>query len=171
MKNKLDWNDWPKVAKDLGHYNMRILADGTWLHEGRPIKRESLVKLFASVLRRDAQGQYWLNTPVEKGLIDVDDAPFVIGTLAVSEQDGQQVLICTTNVEDDIVIGPDHPLVMRLPIDGEVACPYVEVRNGLWAKMQRNAYYQLVDLADECDDRLVVHSLGQTFDLGAMTDT
>lgn len=169
-KQKLAWEDWPQAAKDLGHYNMRIAKDGTWFHDGREIKRHKLVKLFASVLRRDEQGQYWLNTPVEKGRIDVEDAPFIITQVDQVGSEDTPVLRCTTNVETQFDVDADHPIKIELSGGGQEPSPYALVKPGLWGRLQRSAFYHLIDQAEERDGRMILRSAGQSFDLGALDE-
>jgi hypothetical protein len=127
---------------------LRIMPDGTWLYRGSPIRRIELVKLFASVLRREADGSYWLVTPAERGRIEVDDAPFVAVELAAEGGGADQLLRVRTNVDEWLTLGPQHPLRLRPPADpapdaGPV--PYVEVRAGLEARLARPVYYELVE--------------------------
>ena len=160
-------------------YHMRIDRDGIWHHEGRPIARKPLVKLFASVLRREADGDYWLVTPVERGRIEVEDAPFVVIELAVDDRGSAQTIRVKTNLDEWVTVGPDHPLNMRFPKWGpknepnngpaEVPLPYIDVRQGLEGRLTRSAYYQLVELGDShrVDDilRYGVWSAGRFFPL------
>jgi hypothetical protein len=129
-----------------GEIDIRIARDGTWFHEGTPFARRELVRLFSTILRKDADG-FHLVTPGEKLRIRVDDAPF-LAVLLDREGDGpQQRLIFTTNVGDQTIAGPGNPI--RVEIDartGEPA-PYVHVRRGLEALISRTVYYQLADLA------------------------
>jgi hypothetical protein len=131
--------------------NLRISGDGAWLYRGSPIRRPELVKLFASVLRREADG-YWLVTPVERGRIAVDDAPFVAVELCRDGAGAAQRLRLRTNLDEWLTIGPRHPLRLRRP-KGVAAesgpAPYVEVRAGLEARLARPVYYELVELAEE----------------------
>jgi uncharacterized protein len=129
-----------------GHFNIRIARDGTWFYHGSPITRKPLVQLFASVLRRDDEGRYWLVTPVERGLIDVEDAPFTAVTLTVVGDGATQRLIFRTNLDDEVAAGSDHPIrVAAHPETGEPS-PYVRVRDGLEALIARPVFYQMVDL-------------------------
>lgn len=131
---------------------LRIMSDGTWLYRGTPINRIELVKLFASVLRREPDGSYWLVTPVERGRIEVDDAPFVAVELAAEGAGSDQTLRVRTNVDEWLTLGPDHPLVLRRPVDQAAEAgpvPYVEVRAGLEARLARPVYYELVELGQE----------------------
>ena len=129
------WN--PPFCGDL---DMRIARDGTWFYQGTPIGREALVRLFASVLRKDGD-RYFLVTPVEKVGITVEDAPFV----AVDFRREGDRLVFTTNVGDETVAGPDHPIrVTRDPETGEPS-PYVHVRADLEALIDRKSFYRLVE--------------------------
>ena len=156
------------AERDLG---LRIAGDGTWLYRGSPIQRLELVKLFATVLRREADG-YWLVTPVERGRIAVEDAPFVAVELEQSGEGAAQKLRLRTNLDEWVTIGPAHPLRLGRP-SGVVAdsgpAPYVEVRGGLEARVARSVYYELMNLAEEqlVDGRLLVGvwSEGQFFAL------
>jgi uncharacterized protein len=136
-----------------GHaFGLRIARDGRWWHEGRPIERLALVKLFASVLRRAPDGSYWLVTPVERGRIEVEDAPFVAVELAVDGAAALQQIRLRTNLDEWVTLGPDHPLRLRRSAaqGGDVALvPYVELRAGLEARLARTVYYQLVELGEE----------------------
>ncbi len=130
-------------------FDIRIAADGSWYHEGGLIGRPALVKLFASVLRREADGSYWLVTPVERGRIDVDDVPFIIVAAEFADDGRDQVIRLRSNVDDDIVLGPGHQLVMRRPPDGDDLRPYVTVRPagegrlGLEGRIARPVFYEL----------------------------
>lgn len=149
-----------------GHFNIRIARDGTWFYHGSPITRKPLVKLFASVLRRDETGRYLLVTPVERGLIDVEDAPFTAVALTASGSGRTQRLTFRTNLDDEIVAGPGNPIrVAEHPDTGEPS-PYIHVRDGLEALIARPVFYQLVDLGGgEVLDGVEVFGVwsGQTF--------
>jgi hypothetical protein len=164
----------PRQVVDHGDLDMRIARDGTWFYRGSPIARPRLVKLFASVLRRDDDGIYWLVTPVERGRITVEDAPFLAVELT-SEGDGpQRQLSFRTNLDEIVAAGPDHPLRVETAANGEPA-PYILVRPGLDARLNRPVFYELVDLADaERDDSggpFGVWSGGMFFDLGDPEDS
>jgi hypothetical protein len=144
------WN--PPFCGDL---DIRVKRDGSWWYLGTPIKRERLVKLFASVLRLDADGRHYLVTPAEKIGIIVDDAPFVAVDFKVEESAGDPgdpagpVITFVTNVGDETAAGPDNPIrVMRDPVTGEPS-PYVHVRRGLEALIDRKSFYRLVDIGTE----------------------
>jgi uncharacterized protein len=132
---------------DRGELTIAIDRDGTWSYRGSPITRLPLVKLFASVLRRDADGSYWLVTPAERGRIAVEDAPFVAVELTTEGEGRDEQLIFRTNLDDIVTAGPDHPLRVEIAASGEPA-PYVLVRGGLEARLSRAVFYELVEHAD-----------------------
>lgn len=136
------WN--PPYCGDL---DIRIARDGQWWYLGTPIGRKELVRLFASVLKLE-DGRHYLVTPVEKIGITVDDAPFVAVDFEVSGQGEAQVITFETNVGDRTVAGPDNPIrVVRDPETGEPS-PYVHVRRGLEALIDRKSYYRLVEIGE-----------------------
>jgi hypothetical protein len=133
-------------------FGLKIARDGRWWHEGRPIERLALVKLFASVLRRAPDGSYWLVTPVERGRIEVEDVPFIAVELAVEGEAADQRVRLRSNLDEWVTLGSDHPLRLRRSIgDGDdgALIPYVELRDGLEARLARPVYYQLVELGEE----------------------
>ena len=140
-----------------GEIDMRIAADGTWFYQKTPIGRAALVKLFASVLKREGD-RYFLVTPVEKCGITVDEAPFLAVELLVEHPDATaepraagQVLRFRTNVDDWVTAGRDHPLRFEPePATGGLK-PFLHVRRDLWAKVTRALFYDLVELGEERD--------------------
>lgn len=166
----------PRAGGSCRDFDIRIGRDGTWYYKGTPINRLPLVKLFASVLRREPDGSHWLVTPVERGTIAVDDAPFVAVDVDRSPPDAPAdaedvELIFRTNLDETVVAGPDHPLRVEIAADSGEPAPYIEVRNGLEALVGRAAFYRLVDMAVERDAGdgarvLGVWSKGQFFPLG-----
>jgi hypothetical protein len=137
------WN--PPFCGDL---DMRIARDGTWFYQGTPIGRPGLVRLFSTILRKDGD-KYFLVTPVEKVGITVDDAPFVAVDFEVAGEGQAQKLTFHTNVGDSVTAGPDTPLrFVRDPETGEPS-PYVMVRAGLEALIDRKSFYRLVDLGTD----------------------
>jgi hypothetical protein len=155
-----------------GDLDIRIGRDGTWFYHGTPIGRKALVKLFSTVLQRDANGEYWLVTPVEKGRIEVEDVPFVAVELIVEGAGSQRLLKLRTNVDDIVAVDAEHPLrVTHDSASGEPR-PYVLVRDGLEARLNRPVFYELVELGEERrrdgDIRLTVRSGGAEFDLGSI---
>ncbi len=144
-----------------GDIDIVIRKDGSWWHEGSPIGRSALVRLFSTVLRKDPDG-FHLVTPVEKLKIAVEDAPFV----AVRADREGGALVFTTNVGDRAAAGPDHPIRVETAADGEPR-PYVHVRAGLEALIARAVFYELVDQAETRHGRIGLASNGAWFDLGA----
>jgi hypothetical protein len=128
-----------------GTGNMRIARDGTWYHEGSAIRRPAMVRLFATILRREPDGSYVLVTPVEKLTIEVDDAPFVAVEMK-SEGEGQERrLAFRLNTDEIVVAGAAHGL--RVIETGDGPHPYLHVRGGLEARIARPVYYELAELA------------------------
>jgi hypothetical protein len=133
-------------VNDCGDIGLRIARDGTWSYRGSPIGRKPLVKLFASVLRREADGRYFLVTPVEKVGIEVEDAPFLAVAMTVEGAGKEQRLSFLTNLDDVVVADPAHSLSFRVEQDRSFT-PFVEVRDGLRARLTRAVYYELVAVA------------------------
>ena len=131
-----------------GNLDMRIAADGTWYYLKTPIGRPALVKLFASVLKREGD-DYFLVTPVEKCGLQVEDAPFVAVELKVADGDAGQVLNFRTNVDDIVAVGPEHPLRFAIEEKTQGLKPYILLRGRLEALVTRALNYDLVDLALE----------------------
>lgn len=131
-----------------GRIDIRIAADGTWFHEGSPIRRLALVKLFSTILRKEPDGSTVLVTPVERMTITVEDAAFVAVEMAV-EGDGEERRIgFRTNVDDLVPLDDDHPLRFEQDAKGGLK-PYLLVRSGLWALLTRALTFDLIDLAEE----------------------
>jgi hypothetical protein len=135
-----------------GDIDIRIAADGTWFHEGGPIGRKPLVKLFASVLRRDETGDYWLVTPVEKARITVEDVPFIAVEMRIEGADEAQTLQFRTNLDEWISAGTDHPITFRPLPDSTEKAPYITVRERLEARLSRAVYYELIERCTERTD-------------------
>ncbi|MFI5014560.1 MAG: DUF1285 domain-containing protein [Hyphomicrobiales bacterium] len=140
---------------DCGEIDMVIRADGTWLYGGSPIGRAALVRLFASILRRDAD-RYVLVTPAEKVGIRVEDAPFIATAMrsepsAMGESHGSETLVFETNVGDVTQAGKEHPMRFEIGAHDGVK-PYVHVRGGLWARLTRALSHDLIDLAVEREE-------------------
>lgn len=148
-----------------GEIDIVIRRDGVWMHEGSPIGREALVRLFASVLRKDPDG-FHLVTPVEKMKISVEDAPF----LAVRVDRVGDDLKFTTNVGDEVVAGPQCPLRVEIDAATGEPSPYLHVRRGLEARLRRPVFYELVDMAQAQETangpELAVRSGGIWFPIG-----
>ena len=161
---KLDWN-----PGHCGQIDIRIAADGTWYHEGRKFRRESLIRLFAGVLRRENKN-YFLVTPAEKLQIQVEDAPFIANLVEAFDDRGRQAIVFTTNIGERIILDAEHPLRIEIDADSGEPRPYILVRDGLEALIGRSAFFDLINLADERERDgkiyLVVTSLGHEFELG-----
>ena len=156
-------------AVNHGDLDMKITRDGTWFYRGSPIARQKLVKLFASVLRREADGSYWLVTPVERGRVTVEDAPFLAVEVNSEGAGTNRRLNFRTNLDEIVAAGPKHPLRVDATASGE-PMPYILVRPGLEARLNRPVFYELVELADaergEGDGPFGLWSDGMYFDLG-----
>ena len=139
------WN--PPFCGDL---DMRIAADGTWFYLKTPIGRHALVKLFASVLKREGE-KYFLVTPVEKVGITVDDAPFTAVEMRSEGEGAERTLSFRTNVDDWVTAGPGHALRFEPEEDTGGLKPYLHVRRDLWALVTRALFYDLVELGEERD--------------------
>ena len=150
-----------------GDIDLEIKPDGSWFYNGTIFKRLSLVKLFASVLKKE-QGNYFLVTPVEKVGIVVVDAPFILTQWQWLDEQQTRMQV-TTNLDDRFILNAEHPL--EIAEDGSL---YVTVRRNLQAKVHRNVYYQWVDLAREDNNgngtELVFFSAEQRFSLGLIAD-
>ncbi len=145
-----------------GNLDIRIARDGTWFYLGTPIGRPGLVKLFSSILKLEG-GKFFLVTPVEKVGIRVDDAPFVAVDFEVADEGAAQSITFTTQVEDVVTAGPAHPIrVVRDPETGEPS-PYVEVRAGLEALIDRKSFYRLVEIGTHHEGWFGLWSGGQFF--------
>lgn len=137
------WN--PPFCGDL---DIRIDRDGRWFYLGSPIGREALVRLFASVLRREGD-RFFLVTPVEKVGITVEDAPFLAVEMHAEGEGADRRLLVRTNVGDLVEVGPDHPIRFHLDKATEGIVPYVHVRAGLEAKFTRALTHEAMDLVEE----------------------
>jgi hypothetical protein len=159
-----------KRQQFCGDIDMRIGHDGTWFYHGSPIGRKPLVKLFASVLRREDDGDYWLVTPIERARIRVDDAPFTAVEVNAQGEGAAGELAFRTNLDDWVTADAEHPIsVRRNEASGEPR-PYILVRGRLEARILRPVFYELVALAGAAPDgdsgTLGVWSRGRFFPLG-----
>ncbi|MGH7000364.1 MAG: DUF1285 domain-containing protein [Stellaceae bacterium] len=137
------------TPRDCGEFNIRIARDGSWFYQGSAIHRMALVRLFSRALERDANGQYWLATPTERGRIAVEDAPFVAVALDVENPGARQRLIFRTNVDETVTLDAAHPLHITADRMTHAPVPYILVRDGLEARIARPVFYQLVELGRE----------------------
>ena len=139
------WN--PAFCGDL---DMEIRRDGSWFYLGTPIGRPEMVRLFSSILKLE-DGKYYLVTPVEKVGIRVEDAPFVAVDFRVSGSGRDQALTFTTQVGDEVTAGPEHPIRVTLDPESGAPAPYVMVRRGLEARIDRKSFYRLTELGEEAE--------------------
>ena len=160
------WN-----PEHCGQMDMVIKSDGTWWHEGSMITRLPLVKLFASILRKDEDGVTYLVTPVEKIEITVDKAHFLATALHVDEgDDGQKRFIFTTNVDETIALSPERPLIVETHPETLEPTPLLRVRGRLDAILSRSVFYELLEYASERETpegvQLGIDTGGQFYPLG-----
>jgi uncharacterized protein len=162
---------------ECGDLPFLIKRDGAWLYRGSPIGRKELVCLFASVLKREADGSYWLETPAERGRIEVEDVPFVAVELDWVGDGRQQTLSFRTNIDQVVTAGPRHPIRVAHDLLTCEPTPYILVRPGagdhaIEARINRAVYYELVALAVPewvgCRRMLGVWSCGRFFPLGEL---
>lgn len=161
-----------------GTMDMRIRSDGRWFYLGSEIKRLRLVKLFSTILRResdDGTDTYYLVTPVEKWIIQVDDVPFIATSVeritAKSDTNSpQDTLVFTTNVGATVIAGKSHPIRVEIDPNTQEPRPYILVRDNLEALISRNAFYQLVEWSHSPEDsnEVFVSSGGEAFSLGVL---
>jgi hypothetical protein len=133
-----------------GEIDLVIKRDGTWFHEGTPIGRARLVRLFSTVLRREGD-KHFLVTPVEKLEITVEDAPFIAVLMKREGKGAQQKLTFSTNVGDEALASAAHALTFRTDDETGERAPYINVRAGLEARIARAVYYDLVELGETRD--------------------
>lgn len=161
---------------ECGDLPFLIRRDGTWMYRGSPIGRKELVCLFASVLKREDDGSYWLETPAERGRIQVEDVPFVAVEMDWKGCGRNQCLTFRTNVDRLITAGPEHPIRVAHDILTCEPTPYIRVRGSdrapVEARISRAVYYELVALAEpgmrHCRRMLGVWSCGVFFPLGEL---
>ena len=144
---------------ELQNFDIEIKADGRWFHEGGEIKRIGLVKLFASVLSCDEDGRYWLTTPVEKGEIQVQDAPFIITKLRQEGSGADQCLYLSDNLDREYKLSADYPLIMRAQEKGD-AKPYLSLDKGLTALIKHPIFYEMAELAISADTKTDTGKIG-----------
>lgn len=167
----------PRLPRDCGNLPFVIKRDATWLYRGSPIGRKEMVCLFASVLKREADGSFWLETPAERGRIEVEDAPFLAVEMDWSGCGRNQKLTFRTNIDQLVTAGPDHPIRIAHDLLTCEPTPYLLVRPGagrlpIEARISRAVYYELVALGEvECvhgRQMLGIWSQGTFFPLGEL---
>ncbi len=129
--------------------DMRIDRNSNWFHEGTRINRPAMVRLFSSVLRREADDRYYLVTPVEKCQIEVEDVPFQVILMEITGDNESQQISFTTNVADEVRMDDAHPFRLETNAETEEPSPYILIRDRLEARLARSVFYQLVDAAVE----------------------
>ncbi len=166
-----------RVPVECGDLPFLIKRCGTWMYRGSPIGRKELVCLFSSVLTRDAAGEYFLETPAERGRIQVEDVPFVAVEMDWTGVDRAQVLTFRTNTDEIVTAGPDHPIRIAHDVLTCEPTPYIRLRTSpsgqpIEARIGRAVYYELVALAEPgvvAGRRMLgVWSGGRFFPLGEM---
>ena len=159
----------PSHCDDIG---MEIRRDGSWWHDGARISRERMVKAFSRILRKDPDGLHYLVTPVEKVVVHVEIAPFLAVRVDRIGEGAEARLRFSTNLGDEVDAGPERPIRVETDAETGEPRPFVRVRANLDALVTRSTFLELVEFAEpsrEDSDRLVVASLGETFDLGSLT--
>jgi len=171
-KNLQDQGERPPLQlwqPDLsGDIDILINSRGEWFHEGDKIERSKLVKLFASILRREQDGHYYLVTPVEKWRIQVEDTALIIVDIDVLGAGSEQQLVVVSNVGSKFLMGVAHPLSVAISAQSGEPKPLVSLEHGLTAKLSRPVFYRLVDLAQLGEEgEMTVVSDGTLFTLGS----
>ena len=163
------WN--PEHCGDIG---MKIDVNGTWFYQGSPIGRQPMVKLFSTILRLETDGSYVLVTPVEKIVIDVADVPFIGVEYSISSHGGNQDVLVRTNVDEVVKVSQENPLSFSFDDENQGVKPYIEIRNGLKARLTRTMTYSLLEhLEEHIIDQaamLGIWSCGVFFPLGPTSD-
>ena len=170
LQRLIDQRKLPPVDKwhpaDCGDSEMRIARDGTWYHQGSPIRRSEMVRLFSTVLRREADGSHALVTPAEKLRIEVESTAFRAVEMTSEGEGRDRRIAVRLDSGDAVLLGGEHPLT--LAADDHGPSPRVHVRHGLEAELSRPIYYELAEIAlAEGDDPPGVWSDGCFFPLGA----
>ena len=158
------WN--PEKSGDM---DMRIDREGRWIHEGGEIKRQALVRLFSSIIKREGDS-YFLVTPVEKWQIMVDIAPFFIVAAKLEVRGSEQAVVLTSSTGEQVVVSKKNPLWVDYDQKDQQPIPLVNLRDNLNALIGRSAYYQLIDwghlVSGVSGEDLFLHSMGEQFLLG-----
>lgn len=149
-----------------GDMDMRIDTSGDWYHEGVKIQRQSLVNLFASILRREDDGHHYLLTPVEKWRIRVDDAPLLAVDADSAGEQEQARWLFTLNTGERVLLDAEHELIVETDAASAEPRPYLQLDRGLRARINRALFYRLVDSAETVGEQLGLRSAGRWFVLG-----
>jgi len=161
----MQWH--PALSGDM---DLRIDQRGDWYHEGTRIERQPLVNLFASILRREQDGDYYLVTPVEKWRIRVEDAPLLAVDMEIAGEGETRRIAFILNTGWVVALDATHPLTVVLDHQTGEPRPYLQLERGLSARLSRALFYRLVDIAEPCGDQLQIRSAGQVFSLGSMDE-
>ena len=135
--------------KNLQNFEIYIDANGKWFHQGKSIDRVSIVKLFSTILKRDRFGEYWLENPVEKGKIIVEDAPFVIVNFEQKKIKTKNYIFFIDNIDRRHLLSIKFPIVFYKDKSKKFNKPYISLQNGLFAKILSSVYYELVKFSEE----------------------
>ena len=146
-------------------FPIKIKSNGEWLYKNNLIKKKALIKLFSSVLVTDDKGNFYLETPAEKGKIEVEDAPFIITNFEVRDLKENQEIIFKTNIEEEIILGKKNPLFYKKYKKNFI--PYIVIRKNIHAKILRSVYYQLINkfIKKDTKKELKIKSKGHQFTL------
>ena len=146
-------------------FPIKIKSNGEWLYQNNLIKKKSLIKLFSSVLVADEKGNFYLETPAEKGKIEVEDSPFVITTFVIKDLNKNQEIIFKTNIDEEIILSKKNPLFYKKTKKGFI--PYIVLRKNINAKILRTVYYQLINkfVNKNSGKNLIIKSKGHKFEL------
>ena len=166
-KSQARQGDQPAPAH-LGDLKMHIDRDGRWHYQGSPIARLPLVRLFASVLRREDDGSYWLVTPAERGRVTVEDVPFVAVAVRAEGAGREQRLVFRSNLDEEATLDAAHPLRLVAEPASGAAIPYILLRDRLEARILRPVFYHLVEFGEEIGEDFGVWSNGRFFPLGQL---
>ena len=149
-----------------GSIDIRIDARGDWYHQGTRIERKPLIKLFASILRREADGNYYLLTPVEKWRIEVEDTPLLAVDMEIGGAGEQQKIVFVLNTDEPVLLDEQHRLTVTTAGENNEPHPVLQLQRGLSARLTRALFYRLVEAAQQRGDHLGIVSAGVWFDLG-----
>ncbi|KLN62257.1 proteophosphoglycan precursor [Kiloniella spongiae] len=163
---KEDLAEATRMLPITSEVDMRIDRNGIWYHEGREIERKALARLFSTVLQREEAGTYWLVTPVERAQIVVEDVPFTVVELKNTGRGPDQVISFRNNMDQWVNLDNEHPIRIDFKDVSDEPSPYILIRKGLEARIVRSAFYQLMDLAEEKDNKAGIWSSGMFHVLG-----
>ena len=136
--------------KHCGAMDLKVKANGEWWHEGQLIKRQSMIDLFSTVLWKDDE-KFYLKTPVEQIEIEVEDEPLFVNSVEQIQLEGLNYIQLSTTTQDVVIVDQEHPIFIR-EFDGELR-PYVHVRFGINALIQRASFFHLVEMGELMENR------------------